>query len=123
MGKDTQCTKLAEELNFCHIPTGDLLRKEINRGSRYSEFIQKSINIGFAVPAELMTSLLIAAAKGLKLLVNGFPRSSDQLSTFEQRVSLPLFTCDSLLTLPGLSNLFNSRPALPSRCAQGSSNE
>ncbi|KAH8591890.1 adenylate kinase-domain-containing protein [Bisporella sp. PMI_857] len=86
-GKDTMCTKLAEEHGFCHIPTGDLLRKEIGRtGSRYSKFIQQSIDIGFAVPAKLMISLLTAAAKGRKWLLNGFPRSFDQLFSFEQRV-------------------------------------
>lgn len=87
VGKDTLCTKLAKELGFCHIPTGDLLRQEINRtGSRYSRFIQESVEIGFAVPAKLMINLLTAAANGLNWLVNGFPRSLDQLLSFEQQV-------------------------------------
>ncbi len=100
VGKDTQFAKLAEALDFCHIPTGDLIRKEIERiGSRYSNFIQKSIDIGFTVPAELMISLLILAAKGLKWLVNGFPRSFDQLVTFEQRVISAIINDELLLTL------------------------
>lgn len=95
VGKDTQCTNLAEALDFCHIPTGELLRKEIERrGSRYSNFIQKSIDIGFTVPAELMISLLTTVAKGPKWLVNGIPRIFDQLVTFEQRVISAIFNDD-----------------------------
>lgn len=100
VGKDTQCAKLAKAFDFCHISTGDLLRKEIERiGSLYSHFIQKSIDIGFTVPAELMISLLTAVAKGFKWFVNGFPRSFDQLVTFEQRVIFVIFNDDFLLTL------------------------
>ncbi|KAH8593812.1 P-loop containing nucleoside triphosphate hydrolase protein [Bisporella sp. PMI_857] len=87
VGKDTQCSRLAKALSFYHVPTGDLLRKEVKRtGSRYSEFIQASMDASFAVPADLMIRLILAEAKGQKWIVNGFPRNFDQLFTFEQQV-------------------------------------
>lgn len=87
VGKDTQCNRLIEEFKFCHIPTGELLREEVKRpDSRYSKFIEESMDLGFNVPAELMISLLIAVAKGDKWILNGFPRSLDQLLIFEQLV-------------------------------------
>ncbi|CZS92375.1 uncharacterized protein RAG0_02787 [Rhynchosporium agropyri] len=96
VGKDTQCNKLANEFKFCHIPTGELLRNEVTRsGSRYAKFIQDSMKIGFNVPAKLMISLLTAAAEGFQWILNGFPRSFEQLSTFEQLVS-PQFSTLSL---------------------------
>jgi len=100
VGKDTQCNKLANEFNFCHIPTGELLRKEVTRnGSRYAKFIQDSMIIGFNVPARLMINLLTAAAEGFQWILNGFPRSFEQLSTFEQLVVSSIFYNDFVLML------------------------
>ena len=115
MGKGTLCKKLAEVLGFCHIPTGELLRREVDRGSRYSKFIQDSIDNSFVVPADLMIRLILAEAKGHKLLfLDGFPRSFDQLSIFEQLVIYPTFMithCSHFQVSPRYSTLLLKSPS------------
>lgn len=100
-GKGTQCTKLAEDLDFCHLSAGDLLRAEQNRGgSQYGELIRTCIREGMIVPKEVTSKLLenaMAAAiqsrygdrwpdgKG-RFLIDGFPRKMDQASLFDEEV-------------------------------------
>ncbi|OBT63580.1 hypothetical protein VE03_07020 [Pseudogymnoascus sp. 23342-1-I1] len=107
VGKDTQCNRLADKFGFCHIPTGGLLREEIKQrpDSRHTKFLEASIALGFNVPAELMISLITAAAKGRELILNGFPRNFDQLLTFEQLVS----PCYSTLLLDCPDEILRAR--------------
>lgn len=52
-GKGTQCEKLVEEFGYTHISTGDLMRAEMNKGSKEGERIRKIVAEGGLVPYEL----------------------------------------------------------------------
>jgi len=102
-GKGTQCARLVEDLNFCHLSAGDLLRAEQHReGSEYGELIQTCIKEGIIVPMEVTVKLLENAIKAAvadpqrsgqgwtdghgRFLIDGFPRKMDQAEMFEHDV-------------------------------------
>lgn len=93
MGKGTQCGLLANEFGFHHISVGDLLRGEMeNPSSPYRDFISESMRKSVVVPAQLTTQLLEkeigkAQEQGKRsFLLDGFPRSLDQVFHFELKV-------------------------------------
>ncbi|KAF9264932.1 UMP-CMP kinase [Marasmius fiardii PR-910] len=103
-GKGTQCARLVQDFDFCHLSAGDLLRAEQHReGSTYGELIQTCIKEGTIVPMEVTVKLLEnamdAAMKGKKgegweggngrFLIDGFPRKMDQGEMFEKEVCKP----------------------------------
>jgi UMP-CMP kinase len=103
-GKGTQCGKLVEDFNFCHLSAGDLLRAEQNReGSHYGDLIRTCIREGTIVPMEVTINLLqIAMSAELgarsdphwsngrgRFLIDGFPRKMDQALKFDETVCIP----------------------------------
>ncbi|KIM48983.1 hypothetical protein M413DRAFT_21286 [Hebeloma cylindrosporum] len=103
-GKGTQCGRLVEDFNFCHLSAGDLLRAEQNReGSEYGDLIRTCIREGTIVPMEVTIKLLENAmgaalkektsgdgwTKGRgRFLIDGFPRKMDQALKFDETVCL-----------------------------------
>lgn len=103
-GKGTQCAKLVDDFNFCHLSAGDLLRAEQHReGSEYGELIRTCIREGTIVPMEVTIKLLENAMKERlaspsekdgwtqgrgRFLIDGFPRKMDQAIKFDQSVCL-----------------------------------
>ncbi|KAF9070309.1 UMP-CMP kinase [Rhodocollybia butyracea] len=102
-GKGTQCARLVEDLGFCHLSAGDLLRAEQHReGSEYGQLIQTCIKEGKIVPMEVTVKLLENAMKAAladqqrsgtgwtngqgRFLIDGFPRKMDQAEMFEHDV-------------------------------------
>lgn len=101
-GKGTQCARLVEDFDFCHLSAGDLLRKEQDRpGSQYGELIRKCIISGEIVPMEVTIKLLenamVAVTKEgrsgngwqnghARFLIDGFPRKMDQALEFDKTV-------------------------------------
>ncbi|GMH51027.1 hypothetical protein TL16_g10037 [Triparma laevis f. inornata] len=86
-GKGTQCTRIKEEFGYVHLSAGDLLRAERNSGSENGEMISNFIKEGKIVPAEVTVGLLKEAMKkshSRKFLIDGFPRSKDNLDTWYQ---------------------------------------
>ncbi|CAE8674951.1 unnamed protein product [Polarella glacialis] len=89
-GKGTQCAKLVETFGYHHLSAGDLLREEKTReGSEHGELINTYIREGKVVPSEITVKLLEKAMKGLEweggnFLVDGFPRSFENLSAWEK---------------------------------------
>lgn len=76
---------------------GDLLRKEAKRPSSvYADSINTSIRESVVIPAQLTCDLIkvkmnAAMQKGIKrFLIDGFPRSLDQATKFEENVCLSL---------------------------------
>lgn len=106
-GKGTQCARLVQDFNFCHLSAGDLLRAEQDReGSTYGDLIKTCIREGTIVPMEVTIKLLEAAmldacktksglgwedGKG-RFLIDGFPRKMDQALKFEEDVCLSSLT-------------------------------
>jgi len=89
-GKGTQCSRIAETFGYTHLSAGDLLREERNReGSEYGELINNYIKEGKLVPVEITIKLLKQAMmkfgwEGGRYLVDGFPRSFDNLRGWEE---------------------------------------
>ncbi|KAK2798413.1 hypothetical protein FQN50_008853 [Emmonsiellopsis sp. PD_5] len=93
VGKGTQCSKLAQDLGFEHISVGDLLREE--RGSaesRFSDFISESMKESVIIPAQLTVGLLESKIRlswkegKSRFLIDGFPRSMEQILVFEEQI-------------------------------------
>ena len=83
-GKGTQCAKLVEKYGAAHFSAGDLLREERASGSAQGEMIENCIKEGAIVPAQVTIDLLKAAMASRKgpYLIDGFPRSIDNLEGF-----------------------------------------
>ncbi|KAF8901566.1 UMP-CMP kinase [Mucidula mucida] len=103
-GKGTQCARLVDDFNFCHLSAGDLLRAEqVREGSQYGDMIRTYIREGTIVPMEVTVKLLENAmldamktksgeewsnGRG-RFLIDGFPRKMDQALKFEEDVCEP----------------------------------
>ena len=89
-GKGTQCARLSETFGYKHLSAGDLLREERkNPGSTYGELIEGHIKEGKLVPVEITVKLIEQAMhkhgwEGGKYLIDGFPRSVDNLEGWDQ---------------------------------------
>lgn len=92
VGKGTQCAKLAQDFDGVHISVGDLLREEAKSDTSVAEFINDSIRNSVIIPAHLTIRLLRkkmeeAQAQGTRVFViDGFPRSLDQVHAFEEKI-------------------------------------
>jgi len=84
-GKGTQCAKLVEHFGFIHLSAGDLLRSEVRSGSPQGLEIAKIIEEGKIVSSEITVGLLRDAMSQHSgpFLVDGFPRSLQNLEAFE----------------------------------------
>ncbi|POS81097.1 cytidylate kinase [Diaporthe helianthi] len=94
VGKGTQCSLAAKEFNLGHLSLGDLLRAERSQSdSVFGEFIDESMNQSVVFPALLSMLLLkgaveAALAEGKAgVLLDGFPRSVEQASAFEEEIA------------------------------------
>ena len=88
-GKGTQCEKLVEEYGMVHLSAGDLLRAEVRSGSEEGQKIARVIEEGKIVVSETTVGLLRKAMAGSKgpFLIDGFPRSLENLQAFEEAIS------------------------------------
>ncbi|GAB5363317.1 hypothetical protein AAMO2058_000872700 [Amorphochlora amoebiformis] len=116
-GKGTQCAKVVEDYGYSHLSTGDLLRAERKRGgSKYGKMINDIIKEGKLVPSDITVSLLKNAVekiakedKSFLFLVDGFPRSIENLEAWEQIIgdkftvaTTMFFTCDEKIMVERL---------------------
>jgi adenylate kinase family enzyme len=60
-GKGTQCEKLVEEFGYTHISVGDVIRREIKKGTRDGDRLKQFVDQGKNAPLELTCQLLINA--------------------------------------------------------------
>ncbi|CAJ1462118.1 unnamed protein product [Effrenium voratum] len=84
------CTGFRGTFGYQHLSAGDLLREERKRaGSQYGELIESYIKEGKLVPVEIVVKLLQQAMEKLgwaqgKFLVDGFPRSFDNMEGWKK---------------------------------------
>lgn len=86
-GKGTQCAMMVKELNYAHTSIGDLMRNEIKQGTPEGKAAEAIVKSGNLVPKELTVDLLLKTLLTLKartVLIDGFPRSSEQAVYLEQ---------------------------------------
>ena len=82
-GKGTQAQKLSRKKGICHISTGDVLRKEIARGSELGKTVQEKLEKGELISDELVLDLIknylnthSECEKGF--ILDGFTRTIEQ---------------------------------------------
>jgi len=93
-GKGTQCQLLSGNLGWAHLSAGDLLRAERKKkGSGLADIINKNIAEGKIVPSEITVKLIknamaeLREEKGqLKFLIDGFPRSEGNVTSWKEVV-------------------------------------
>lgn len=92
-GKGTQCERVASEFGYTHLSAGDLLRAERKReGSALGEEIERIITAGQTVPSEVIGQLLEKSMRDAgwdasKFIIDGYPRSAEQLRGWEATLS------------------------------------
>lgn len=85
-GKSTQAKKLAEKLNLCYISGGDLAREKTREDSAEGKSVKEALEKGELVDNKIEAEMVNAAAENPGCLkgyvMDGFPRSIDQLKYF-----------------------------------------
>lgn len=78
-GKGTQAAKLAEELSWTKVSTGDLLRGQVQKGTPLGRQAKPIIEAGALVPDELILAMVDDTVAPLgekpKVVFDGFPRT------------------------------------------------
>jgi adenylate kinase family enzyme len=100
-GKGTICGALCKQSpNLKHVSSGDLLRKEIAKGSELGLMVQKKIENGELISASIVMGLLesmVSSSSSSVILLDGFPRSMenvhDFLSLYQNVESILYFQC------------------------------
>ena len=85
-GKGTQADRLAEELGFVKISTGDALRNQIKIGTKVGIEASGFMKEGKLVPDGVLLDILKAEleiVRGEKVLLDGYPRNLAQAKTLE----------------------------------------
>ena len=96
-GKGTQCEKICEKFDYVHLSTGDLLRDEIYSGSELGQEIEAITKAGQLVSTNVVLALLrkaMLSSNSPRFLIDGFPRSEEQVSAFERMAGSPTFVLE-----------------------------
>ena len=71
---------IQEEYGYTYISTGDLLRKEILKGTKEGDRVKKLMRDGAIIPYETVVHCLLNEMlnnKSKLYVIDGFPRSTD----------------------------------------------
>jgi adenylate kinase len=90
-GKTTDASIIAEKNeNIVHYSTGDMLREEVASGSTLGKEIDSFISKGALVPLEIIVNTIVSAINNApvdNVLIDGYPRSTEQMTAFDELVS------------------------------------
>jgi adenylate kinase len=90
-GKTTDASIIAEKnANIVHYSTGDMLREEVASGSVLGKEIDSFISKGALVPLEIIVNTIVSAINNApvdNVLIDGYPRSTEQMIAFDELVS------------------------------------
>jgi len=90
-GKTTDASIIAENNdNIVHYSTGDMLREEVGSGSELGKEIESYISKGALVPLEIIVNTIVSAINNApvdNVLIDGYPRSTEQMTAFDELVS------------------------------------
>ena len=86
------CSKLVSSHGFVHLSTGDLFRDVIKSGTPKGDEIKKIIDEGKMIPGDTAAELLKDemekhtkdAKEPVKFLIDGFPRTEDNISGWDK---------------------------------------
>ena len=90
-GKTTDASIIAEKNeNIVHYSTGDMLREEVASESKLGQEIESYISKGALVPLNIIVDTIVSAINNApvdNVLIDGYPRSVEQMSAFDTLVS------------------------------------
>jgi adenylate kinase len=90
-GKTTDASIIAEKNeNIVHYSTGDMLREEVASGSELGKEIDSYISKGALVPLKIIVDTIVSAINNApvdNVLIDGYPRSVEQMTAFDELVS------------------------------------
>lgn len=90
-GKGTQAALMVKELGYVHVSTGDVLRKEISKGTELGAQVKKLIDSGEFVPDAIVETIIEQVidqnpqAKGF--IFDGFPRTVSQAEDLDSMLA------------------------------------
>lgn len=85
-GKGTLCKRLSRDLDYVHISTGDILRKEALTNKNLRDLLAR----GEYATDEFTTQLLLKETKGeTSYLLDGYPRTLNQAHLFDEIFGIP----------------------------------
>lgn len=87
-GKGVQCARLAEQFGYRQLSTGALLRDAIADGASLGDLAAPFVSAGELVPDDLLVPLIAeeldrAGTRSETVLLDGFPRTLDQLDLLD----------------------------------------
>lgn len=86
-GKGTQARRLASEMGFKQLSTGDILRSHVARGTELGKLAKPIMDAGKLVPDEIILGLIgaeLAAMPDPKVIFDGFPRTLAQAEALDR---------------------------------------
>ncbi len=85
-GKGTQASRLAQELDYQHISTGELLRREVRSGSELGNRVKAQVEAGHLIDDSVMLELLQGhcLVDSSVYIFDGFPRNKEQAVAFDR---------------------------------------
>ncbi len=87
-GKGTQAEMLAKEKELKHLSTGELLRREIQKGTKLGEEAARLIDKGNLVSDEMALNLINKSYEDFKekkgIILDGFPRTLSQVTILDE---------------------------------------
>lgn len=90
-GKTTDASIIARKNdNMVHYSTGDMLREEVASGSELGQTIEGFIAKGALVPLNIIIDTIVLAIKHAPVdvvLIDGYPRSVEQMMAFDEIVN------------------------------------
>lgn len=86
-GKGTQSKKLSEKYELTHISTGEVIRREIEKGTELGRELEDNIAKGELAPDDLMINMIYDYIKEIDCrgnIFDGFPRTTVQAEAFDK---------------------------------------
>jgi adenylate kinase len=94
-GKTTQAQKISEELGLCMVKMGELLRERAKVddevGRSLKEDMQKGLLVNNQVSSDMMKEELARPKCANGFIVDGYPRSYDQLRLFDPAYDVVIY--------------------------------
>lgn len=86
-GKGTQAKRLASEMGFKQLSTGDILRSHVARGTELGKLAKPIMDAGKLVPDEIILGLIgeeLAVMPDPRVIFDGFPRTLAQAESLDK---------------------------------------
>lgn len=89
-GKGTQSKMLAEELDFIHLSTGEILREKAKEDSDLGRQIKNTIDKGIIVTDDIIRAVFVEKLESVEkqgVILDGYPRTVGQVKILEETMA------------------------------------